>query len=291
MDAGRERQEETAVATKTEWQGRVGESWARNADAQDGKMELLGREAQGALAGALGGLAGRRVLDLGCGAGATSFQLEEAGALVTGLDVSAPLLEAAEARRAARGSRAEFVLADAAEWQAEAPYDALYSRCGAMFFDDPKTAYSNLRAQMLPGAPMAIAAWAEREKCFWGSLPPKILSGLLDYPPSTPPGQPGPFGWSVIEPILAMLAEAGWRAAMARRFDHVAPLSIGDDPDPVERGVLSVFRIGTSAKLLSEAPPEVQEDARARLREGLAPYVQDGAVRLPASCWIVTAQA
>lgn len=283
------------MATRTEWQGRVGKSWAQNADHQDEKMAPQGDEAMAELAAMADGLVGLRVLDLGCGAGATSFQLADLvghDGEVIGLDVSPPLIERARERHAGRdAARLRFMLEDATCWQAETPMDALYSRCGAMFFDDPLAAFANLRAQMRPGAPLAIACWGERERCLWGSLPPKLLEGLLDFPPSTPPGGPGPFGWSVIEPALAMLAGAGWRGAQARRFAHETPLSLGDDPDPLERAVLSTFRIGTAAGLLAQASEPVRAEARARLREGFAPYVRDGAVMLPASSWIVTARA
>jgi len=69
-----------------------------------------------------------------------------------GLDVSAPMLAVARERanRLAAGSGArvniDFLLADAttARWQAS--FDALSSRFGVMFFDDPVAAFTSLHA-------------------------------------------------------------------------------------------------------------------------------------------------
>lgn len=285
-----------ALTTKQEWQGRVGRSWAENADAQDARMEEAGLTAMEAL----GDLRGARVLDLGCGAGATCFQLAErigAAGMVEGVDVSPQLLERAQARHAARGApgNIRLSLADAAEWQAEAPLDALFSRCGAMFFDRPAEVYAHLRAQMRPGARLGIAAWAERERCGWAAAPIAFTEGLLPKKGPVTPGEPGPFAWARIEPVLAMLRAAGWKRPMARRFDHMAPMALGEDPDPVERAILASFRIGPVAAALAAAPEDLREAARARMREGYAAHVvgqgPQAAVMLPASAWIVTAEA
>ena len=280
------------MASKDEWKGPMGERWARSLEPHERMMAESGAAAMDAL----GDVTGLRVLDLGCGGGRTTFALaERAGpeGAATGLDVSAPLLERARARHEEAGDdpRISFAEADAAEWAAPAPFDALYSRCGAMFFEDEPAAYAHLRAQMRPGAPMALLVWAERERCLWGSLAPRVLEDLLG-PLNAPGGEtPGPFRWGRVEPKLAMLAAAGWTAPMARRLDHETPLSYGEDLDPLIRGVEHVFHGGPAARPLAQLSPEKQAEARARLFEALAPYVKGEYVRLPASAWIVTATA
>src|SRR5205085_8632439 len=78
----------------TEWQGKTGEAWAGEWRRTDRTLAPL-NDALVARALALGG---RRILDVGCGAGATSFALAEAmpGAEVTGLDLSRALVAAAQ---------------------------------------------------------------------------------------------------------------------------------------------------------------------------------------------------
>ena len=55
---------------------------------------------------------GDRVLDLGCGAGAVAFFLEEKGAEVTGIDLTPGYVAMARDEAARRGSRATFALGD-----------------------------------------------------------------------------------------------------------------------------------------------------------------------------------
>jgi len=279
------------MTAKLDWEGRVGAEWADKADALD---RLLGPSGDAALA-ALGLRSGARVLDLGCGAGATSFALADAvgpqGA-VWGVDVSSDLLARARDRQAARGAAGvHFVQADASRWQPDAPMDALYSRCGAMFFDDPGAAFAHLRAIMAPGAPLAIACWRAPRLNEWASLPIRLAGDLIAPAGPPTPGAPGPFAWADPDDFVPMLQGAGWRDVAATPFDHDAPIGVGDDPDPAMRAVAFACRIGPLASRLAGKPPEFRAAVKARLRSGFAPFVKDGAVRVAASAWIVTARA
>ena len=65
-----------------------------------------------ALVNRLGPLEGRRVLDLGCGKGRFSARLQEGGAVVVGLDVSAGMLAEAEGLDRVRGAARRLPFAD-----------------------------------------------------------------------------------------------------------------------------------------------------------------------------------
>lgn len=65
------------------------------------------------LLGALAPLAGKTVADVGAGTGRASIGLARAGAVVTGLDASAEMLEVARQRAAAAGVSVQFDVADA----------------------------------------------------------------------------------------------------------------------------------------------------------------------------------
>lgn len=280
------------MASRDEWKGPVGQRWALNLEPHERMMAESGAAAMDAL----GDIAGARVLDLGCGGGTTTFALAERvgqGGAAVGLDVSPDLLARARERHFDAGDdpRIRFVEADAAVWSSDAPFDALYSRCGAMFFEDERAAYANLRAQMAPGGRMALLVWAEREACFWGGFAFRVLDGILPPPTAPGPEVPGPFRWGNIAPKLEMLAAAGWSDPQAARLEHETPLSLGDDPDPVARAIEHLFHAGPAARPLAELTQAQQAEARARMAEAYAPFVKDGAVRLPAAAWIVTAAA
>ena len=73
----------------------------------------------------LGKGAGRRVLDLCAAPGGKTLQLAAAGWRVTALDLSARRLERLKENLARTGLNAEVVVADALEWQAPEPFDAV----------------------------------------------------------------------------------------------------------------------------------------------------------------------
>src|SRR5688572_18863343 len=95
---------------------------------------------------------GERVLDVGCGSGATSRTLAERvapGGEVEGVDISAPLLAVARSRVGDLPLR--FTEADAAVHEVRVPVDLVTSRFGVMFFPDPAVAFDNLRRALAPG--------------------------------------------------------------------------------------------------------------------------------------------
>ena len=112
----------------SDWNGPVGERWLTYNDWLDERTAAYGQAALAAAAPQ----AGEAVLDIGCGAGATSFELARAvgsGGRVVGVDVSEPLVGRARERGQALGLPVEFRLADASRpLFAPHSFDLLYSR-------------------------------------------------------------------------------------------------------------------------------------------------------------------
>ena len=73
----------------------------------------------------LGAGPGERVLDLCAAPGGKTLQLASAGAKVTALDISGPRMARLEANLKRTGLQADCVVADALQWQPEAPFDAI----------------------------------------------------------------------------------------------------------------------------------------------------------------------
>jgi 2-polyprenyl-3-methyl-5-hydroxy-6-metoxy-1,4-benzoquinol methylase len=80
-----------------EWRGRVGEAWAEEWRRTDRTLAPVNEALVAAIAGQAAAFEAPGILDVGCGAGATSLALAERieGAQVTGIDLSAPLVAAA----------------------------------------------------------------------------------------------------------------------------------------------------------------------------------------------------
>ncbi|RED12831.1 class I SAM-dependent methyltransferase [Pontivivens insulae] len=267
-----------------DWKGRVGQEWAARADAMEG---LLGPVGEGALQ-ALGDLSGQRVLDLGCGAGDTAVALKAAGGLVTGVDVSADLIALAKQR----DPEISWRLADAATAAFDEPFDVLYSRCGAMFFDDPVSAYAHLRGQMVPHARLAIAVWRGAAENGWARIPldaaePILGAEAVRLPPA---GGAGPFGWADPEPVLAMLEKAGWRNVRVAPIDRTSIISTGDDPDPITRATAFTMRIGILAARLRGTDKAVRDAVRDALADRFSQHLTPAGVALPAAGWVYQAE-
>src|SRR5262245_10542724 len=97
--------------------------------------------------GPLGGFAveraapapGERVIDVGCGCGASTLELAERvgpSGSALGVDISGPMLARASERARAL-PWAQFVEADASSHSFRGDADLLFSRFGVMFFADP----------------------------------------------------------------------------------------------------------------------------------------------------------
>ena len=108
---------------------------------------------------------GATILDVGCGTGRHSVELARRGYGVTGIDLSAGMLD--EARRKAVEARVdvEFVHADATEFVAPNPFDAVVCLCGSAFTmvdlggdadAHDRAILRNIAASLNPGGPFML---------------------------------------------------------------------------------------------------------------------------------------
>ena len=258
------------------WNAEAGETWAREAARLDA---LLAPFSALALA-ALTPRAGERVLDIGCGAGATTRALAELGCEALGVDVSAPLLGAAERQ----GGGARYLLADAGADPLPGPFDAAISRFGVMFFEDPVAAFAHIRAALRPGGRLAFVCWGPLSENAWASAPLDAVADLLPaLPEPPPPHAPGPFGLSRPGRAVEVLTAAGWRNAKATPWR--GPYGLGSSPEDATDLML---QIGPLARLL-RLHPEVKGAVTPALLNLFRRHTTQFGVELPSSILIVTA--
>ena len=269
------------------WNGPGGQRWADRQQTQD----IVLAPVADVLFDRAKVKAGERIVDVGCGAGATTIALaQKAGPAgrVLGVDISAPML--ARARQLApRGMPVDFMLADATVYKFEpAAFDLLASRFGVMFFADPALSFANLRKALRPSGRLAFACWREpRENPFF--MAP--LQAVYKHAPRLPqlgPEDPGPFSFASEARVQRILGEAGFSGVAMERCDLALDIAVGRGLDAAVQGALE---IGPAARALAEQPPEVVAAATHSIREALAAYARGQSVPLPASIWIVTANA
>ncbi len=265
------------------WNDDDGERWAADADRRDRVLASVGET----LLAAAGLRPGERVLDVGCGCGATTLLAAAQvapGGTVTGIDVSAPMLRVARARQQSGGpANACFVHADAQTHPLAGPFDVVISRFGTMFFTDPIRAFTLMGAVCAPAGWLVLTTWQ----------PPTSTPGLTPFParrsratplPSSTCGtaacSPSPDP-AVVEPLLT---RAGFRQV---RLEAVrAPLHVGSDAVDAA-GYLAAT--GPIRAQLAAVPENKRDAALADLRAALAGHAAPDGVRLEAAIWIVTA--
>ena len=277
-------------AMRDYWNGDVGRTWV---DMQ-ARMDVSLGPVAAALLDAAAAQQGERVLDIGCGAGDTTLALAAAvlpDGHILGVDVSAPLLD--RARDRAEGTTAAFLEADAASFATTLRFDLIVSRFGVMFFDDPAAAFTHIHGLAEPGGRLVFACWRTPAENRWATLPIRALDGLL--PAATPgdPHAPGPFAFADAARVTAILSGAGWRDIAATPFDFA--MQMGDGPDPAAMATDFALRIGPAARAIADGVAADQAldvaEIAAKLTHAFAAEQRDGAVRLPAAVWLVTARA
>lgn len=264
------------------WNAAAGPTWAELQEPLDRQLAPLGRAAMAALEPR----AGEHILDIGCGAGETSLELAAALApdgQVTGVDISATLLEVAR-RRGEGLARVNFVEADAQTWPfATGSFDAVFSRFGVMFFADPVAAFRNIFRALKPGGRMAFVCWRPPADNPIMTLPMAAAASLLTPPPPPEPDAPGPFAFADPRRVRRILTEAGFTDI--RIAPHDQKVGGGD----LATVVGLALKIGPLGALLREAPDR-RETVIAAVRDALAAHDGPDGVKLDSGTWIVTAR-
>ncbi|MGR9495947.1 class I SAM-dependent methyltransferase [Rhizobium leguminosarum] len=281
---------EENVYQVADWKGQSGERWVTYQARLDAMMAVFGQAAIEAAAPATG----ERVLDVGCGAGASSLDLAArvgAGGHVLGVDISEPLIGRARAR-APQDTPALFQVADASSTELpEGAFDILFSRFGVMFFDDPTAAFAHMRRALKPGARVAFVCWRGMAENDWVRLPMGAMKGIL--PPTAPPDPeaPGPFSFGDQGRVARILTAAGFTDVAIAPFDASIPFGKGETRDAaLDDAVKMTLEVGPLARSLADHPDDIRARASAAVRAAFAGCPGERSVMIDGAAWIVTAR-
>lgn len=232
---------------------------------------------------------GGRVLDVGCGAGATTLAMARrlgASGRCIGVDISGPLLAAAEARAAAeRMNSATFVQADA-QTHAFDPdsSDALISRFGVMFFDDPEAAFGNLRRAVRIGAKLAFIAWRSPAENPFMTAAKRAAEPLLTNLPAPDPNAPGQFAFADGDRVRHILQASGWSDIDLARLDVEGTVT---EPELLAY-VTKLGPVGLALKEMND--PTLRARVIEVVHAAFQPYIKNGVARFAMASWLVTAK-
>lgn len=274
----------TEADREMQWGGRRGNAWV---EAQ-GLLDRLFQPFEDKLVEGVVAAGARNVLDVGCGTGSTTVAIARrlsAGGGSVGVDISAPMIAAARARAERERAPATFVCADAqAHAFAPASFDAVVSRFGVMFFDDPVRAFANLRGATSPGGVLQAIVWRGAADNPFMTVAERAAAPLLPNMPARKPDEPGQFAFGEAARVRGILERSGWSSIDIRSLDVECVMPEADL-------VPYLTRLGPVGTALPEADERTRKRVIDAVRAAFEPYVHGAEVRFDAACWSVAARA
>jgi len=268
------------------WNEVAGPRWVARA----GLQEARNIEVAGLLQKEAAPQPDERVLDIGCGTGATALPFAAAVAprgSVTGIDISEPMLEQCRKNLAAAGIANVSLLRADAQVHSFPPdsYDLLISRFGVMFFADPVAAFANLYSGLRRGGRLCMAVWASIAENMHWKIPFEVAVKHLGQPAPTPPNEPGPMALRDPAYLRGILDKAGFADIVITPHGfHVRGATAASE---AEHAAL----FGPAWRLMEEkkAPEATRNVIVAEIAQAFAPYVAADGLRLPGTVLIAKA--
>jgi ubiquinone/menaquinone biosynthesis C-methylase UbiE len=230
---------------------------------------------------------GERVLDIGCGTGATSTAAWERvapGGSVTGVDISPAILEVARARaRSLPNGHIAWVAADAQTFAfPPRAADVVLSRFGVAHFVDTVAAFANIRRALRSGGRFVFTEWTSRARNEWMSLPADVAHRALpELSEHRHRGQEHSSEFADELTLRSLLAAAGFRLEHFEAFSD--RLWVGRTPEDV----LSWFAHLPEGRILEALSPDARTRYTNALNIELERRTEASGVYLDGNAWMV----
>lgn len=274
----------TETDQATLWNGVAGRTWV---EAQD-LLDRLFKPIEELLVNEATALTPTKVLDAGCGTGATTVAVARmlgTSGHCTGLDISEPMIDAARKRAESERTPLTFICADGQDYAFEPDsFDLIISRFGVMFFEDPPRAFANFRRAARLNANLRLVAWRGASQNPFMTTAQRAAAPLLPDLPLPKPNGPGQFAFGDPGHITTILEAGGWAEIDIRPLDIVCTMSESDL-------IPYISRLGPVGRILQESDEQTRQQVVTAIRPAFDQYVHDGQVRFTAACWMIAAKA
>jgi SAM-dependent methyltransferase len=266
------------------WNGASGQAWVD----EQALLDQTYRSIEKLLADAVTASGARSVLDIGCGAGATTLAVARTLAArgnAVGIDISQPLIAVARARAQREGLATAFLCADAQTHDfAPASFDMMISRFGVMFFENPVAAFANLRRADTASVALRLMVFRSIAENPFMTTAERAAGPLLPKLPPRNPNSPGQFAFADRDRVQRILEDSGWTGI------ELAPVDV-QCAFPLASLERFFTRLGPVGQALRDADEGLRKQVIQRIRAAFQPFVHGAEVRFIAACWMVSAGA
>ena len=276
--------DETMSDQATLWNGTAGRAWVDTQELLDRVFEPFGE----LLVERACAVPGGRVLDVGCGTGATTLAVARRLGMngrCVGVDISEPMIDAARRRAELDGTPAAFIRANAEDHAFDpGSFDVIVSRFGVMFFDDPVRAFANLRGAARAAAELHVIAWRGAAENEFMTTAERAAAPLLPDMPKRRPNAPGQFAFGDKQRVDGILRGSGWTEVA------ITPLDV-ECTFPEAELVRYFTQLGPVGLMLRDADDRTRTEVIAAVRGAFDRFVDGTDVRFNAACWMISARA
>ena len=279
--------EDKNIKQKQFWSGAGGDVWVDKQREMDIMLNPLGERAIQGL-----DLSGeRKILDIGCGCGATTLEIAKAVTQgeVIGVDISEPMLErATKTASDMMLNNTSFQVKDVqVDEMPRSYFDIAFSRFGVMFFEDPFEAFKNINHSLKENGQLSFVCWQHASLNPWQSLSIQVIKEFLDLP-APAPKSPGPFAFEDKSYINEILTESGFRDIEIKDNQEDIVMFSGKSIREACEDYLTINPVVT--EMLKNSPTELREEILEALIGKFSDFHNNDGLLFPSATWIVTAK-
>ncbi len=219
---------------------------------------------------------GSRVLDVAAGAGeqtmAAANRVGSSGRVLA-TDLSPEILHFASTSAKLAGLnnvQTQVIDGENLAQLTVAPFDAVISRVGLIYFPDQQKALTGMKQQLRTGGKVAAMVYSTAETNAFFSIPVSIIRRRAKLP-APMPGQPGPFSLGGDGKLAAVFAEAGFKNIDIETIS--APVRVSSATECLQ---FEQESFGALHQMLSGLSDMEQDEAWCEIEEALAQFETEG---------------
>ena len=269
------------------WSGAGGDVWVNKQKEMDIMLNPLGTKA----IDKLDLNQETKILDIGCGCGATTLEIAKKikDGTITGVDISEPMLKKASQNAAALElSNTSFQVLDVqVDKMPSNDFDIAFSRFGVMFFEDPFEAFSNISKSLKENGQLSFVCWQNPSLNPWQSLSIQVIKQFLDLP-APPPKSPGPFAFEDKTYIQEILEQSNFKDIVIDDNQEDIVMFSGKSIQEACEDYLTINPVVT--EMLKNSEEKLKEEILAALIDKFSDFHNGDGLLFPSATWIVTAR-